>query len=349
MRYLPVFCLLLATALWGQQERQSAPSDVPPEYRPPVMRDNDEHQTLPATAATVAPDAAVITIKGLCEKPDRSVSGEPSRTSCQTLITRAQFEKLTDAILSNMKPSMQRQVANSYPDLLAMAQAAEARGLENNPHFQQRLAFARLQILSQELVRQIDDESSQISDKDLEDYYHSHAAEFETATLERIFVPNHKRMGARKATDQASRTEEQGSEEAMTRLSEELRTQAVAGDDFMTLQKKAYDAAGMTDVPPNPSLGRLRAVSLPAGHGSVLELKAGEVSNVLSDSTGHYIYKLDNKEAESFDAAKSEIHKVLQNQRREEAIRTVTGNITSELNLAYFGPQGTGPAGPKTK
>jgi len=351
MRNLLVLCLLLATSVWGQQEHQAAPSDVPAEYQPPIMRDNDEQRALPESASKVAPDAAVITINGLCQMTEPAAV--TSSATCQTVITRAQFEKLTDALLTNMKASMQRQLASSYPNLLAMAKAAEARGLEKSPHFQERLAFARLQILSQELVRQIDKESSQIPEKDLEDYYHDHAAEFETATLERVFIPNRKRMdplpkdAARDALD-AQRKE---SEEVMTRLSEDLRAQAKSGVGFMNLQKSAYTAAGLTDVPPNPSLGRVRASNLPSGHTSVLELKPGEVSKVLSDSTGHYFYKLDDKEMEAFDKVKSEIHKVLQNQHREDAIRAVQGPISTELNPAYFGPTDTSnsTAGSKSK
>jgi hypothetical protein len=94
----------------------------------------------------------------------------------------------------------------------------------------------------------------------------------------------------------------------------------------------------MTDVPPNPSLGQLRHSSLPSGHTSVFDLKPGEVSQVLSDSTGHYIYKLDAKVDEPFEAVKDEIHKTLENQRRDEAIQSIQRAINPEFNQSYFGP-----------
>src|SRR3979490_3160395 len=106
MRYLPLFCLLLATLAWGQ-EKTPQPT-VPPEYLPPITRDNDEQQALPATASAVPSDAAVLTIEGLCDQAAPSTASTSS-PSCRTIITRAQFEKLTNAILTNMKPSMQRQ------------------------------------------------------------------------------------------------------------------------------------------------------------------------------------------------------------------------------------------------
>lgn len=347
MRYLPLVCRLFASLALANlalmslalAQDQSAPpaADVPPEYRPPILRDDDF--TLPDSAAKVAPDAPVITIKGVCDHPAPSNANSSSAT-CQTVITRAQFERLADALLKNMRDSRKRSLASAYPNLLAMAREAEARGVEKTSRFQERLAFARTQILSQELIRQIDEESAQVPEKDIEEYYHNHAGEFETATLERIFVPNRKRLDPpkEKATPDALNAQRKESEDAMTRVAQELHARAVAGEAFMTLQKDAYAAAGATDVPPNPSLGTVHADNLPVGQASVFDLKPGEVSSVLSDSTGHYIYKLDTKTNEPLEKAKNGIHKILQNQREQEAIEAVQRPVTSELNPAYFGP-----------
>jgi hypothetical protein len=130
-----------------------------------------------------------------------------------------------------------------------------------------------------------------------------------------------------------------------------LRARAAAGENFFKLQKEAYAAAGSTDVPPNPSLGQLPSASLPSAHTSAFDLKPGEVSRVLSDSTGHYIYKLDAKEVEPLQAVTSEIRKTLQNQRREQAIQAVQRPITTEMNQVYFGPteKPSNPEGPKSK
>lgn len=327
MRYLPVFCLLITALSFAQEQK---PSDVPREYQPPVLRDKDDQLALPTSAAKVSPEMAVITIKGLCEK-----SATPSTSPCQTVVTRAQFETLTNALLPNMKPSFQLQVAHAYPDLLEMAQVAEARGVDKTSHFQERLAFARLQILSQELVRQIDEESSQILDKDIADYYRDHASDYVTVTMERIFIPNQPGDSGGK----------------MLRVAEQLRTKAAAGDDFMELQKQAYEAAGMTDVPPNPSLGNIRSANLPQNHASVMSMKPGEVSQVLSDSSGHYVYKLDSRETRALDQAKNEIHKILQSQRKEQVMQELRRPFTTELNPSYFGTneKSAGSKEPKSK
>jgi hypothetical protein len=338
LRNLYLFCLLFGAVSWGQEK--PVPSALQPDYRPPVVRDNEEDEATPASASTVAADAPVLTIKGLCPESTNSPSPHPSNASCQTIITRAQFERLADALQPRISPSMKRQLASSYPKLLAMAHEAEERGLEKNPHFEQRLAFARVQILSQELVRQIEEDAAKVSEKDIEDYYRSHAAAFREATLERIFIPNRKRLdpAPKETTPEALRTQRKEAEDAMSHEAQVLRTRAAAGEDFFKLQNEAYAAAGLDSVPPTPSLGQVRRDGLPPAHISVFELKPGEVSPVISDSTGHYVYRLDAKETETLDAVKESIHKTLQSQRTEEMIRVVQEPITTEVNPAYFGP-----------
>jgi hypothetical protein len=349
MRYLLLVCLLLGTLTWGQQI--PAHPTVPPELHP-TATDNDDEEAPPASASKVAPDAPVLTIKGLCAQTPSSTS--PTNLPCETVLTRSQFESLADAILTNMKPAMKRQIAEVYPNLLAMAREAEARGLENSPRFRERIAFARIQILSQELIREIDEQAANIPEKDIEEYYHTHIANFENATLQRVFIPNRKRMDPlpkEQTTPEALKAQENEAQTAMSRVAEELRTKAVAGEAFMQLQKEAYAAAGSTQVPPNPSLGQVTFSSLPANQASVFDLKPGEVSQVLSDSTGHYIYKLDAKETEQLGEVTDEIRKTLQNHYREQVIQALKQPITTQINEAYFGPSGKSPGhqGSKSK
>jgi hypothetical protein len=119
----------------------------------------------------------------------------------------------------------------------------------------------------------------------------------------------------------------------------------------MQLQKEAYAAAGATAVPPNPSLGQVSASSLPSNHASVFDLNPGEVSQVFSDSAGHYIYKVDAKGTEPLEEVADQIRKTLQNQHREQVIQAVKQPISTQINEAYFGPTGksTGRQGSKPK
>lgn len=339
MHHLWLLCLLLGALSWGQEK--PVPPAAHPDSRPPAAGESEKEEAMPASASTVATNAAVLTIKGLCPEPTNQPSKRPSSSACKTVITRAQFERLAEALQQHPSRSMKRQIANTYPELLVMAHEAEARGLERNSRFEERLAFARVQILSQELVRQIEEGSKKVAEKDIDDYYRNHTAAFQEATLERVYIPNWKRLDplpTEKATPEALKAQRTEAEEAMTREAQELRTRAAAGEDFFTLQKDAYTAAGLDSVLPTPSLGHVRRDSLPPTHVSAFDLKIGEVSPVISDSTGHYIYKLDAKATESLDAVKESIRKTLQNQRTEQMIRAVQQSITTQVNQAYFGP-----------
>jgi hypothetical protein len=296
---------------------------------------------------TVKPDDAVITIKGFCA--DSSLTGD----ACKTVITKAQFEKLADALQPNMSPAMRRQLATAYARMLAMSTAAEKRDLDKTPHFEEATHFARMQILSQELGKAIQSESSNVSDQDIQDYYEKNKANFEQATFIRIFVPHSKRIetpvppmkkgsaaeeGSSKPATKKLTPEEQQKmgEEAMKKEAARLRTRLIAGEDPEKLAKAAFAAGGLPGTPPPPQMDKIRRTSLPPAHQSVMELKAGEVSEVISDPSGNYIYKMISKEVMPLDAAKMEIRNTISAQRYREAMQKFQNN--ADLNDAYFGP-----------
>src|SRR5579863_7823068 len=95
MHFLVLVSLLLGTLTWGQQITPRP--TVPPESRP-ALTDNDD-QEAPASASKIAPDAPVLTIRGLCAQTPSTKNA--SNQTCETIITRAQFENLADAILTN--------------------------------------------------------------------------------------------------------------------------------------------------------------------------------------------------------------------------------------------------------
>lgn len=332
MRTLSLVCVvLLASLAWSQQNSGTAPAQ-----QPPASRGDDDKETMPDSAAAVAPDAAVLTIQGLC--PGAAPKPEGAEATCQTVVSRAQFERLATAIHANV-PTQKRQLATSYPRLMAMAREAEQRGLDKQEHFQEMIAFARLQILSQELVRSIQDEAAQVPAKDIEDYYRDNAASFERADLERVTVPDIRQVEPKK--DEKGKPAEARSEEIdkefMRQEAERLRTGALAGEDFSKLQKQAYDTAGLSTPAPPTSLLKARRSSLPAAHQAVFDLKPGEVSAVISDAGGYYIYRLTAKEMEPLSEAEPEIHKKLEDQRMRATMQKIQDSVTPALNQAYFG------------
>jgi hypothetical protein len=329
MRALWVGFLLIGTTVWAQEQR-TAPAPAPNPSATAEMNDDDPQK--PSVATSIAPDAPVLTVKGLCEPVTTTAGVERTQSVCQTVVTRAQFEKLFDALRPGMDVESKRHLAKAYPQFLMLAHEAELRGLDKRQRFEERLDFARLQILSQELMRQVQDEAAQVPTGDVDAYYRKNIAEFELASFERIVIPNRTQL------PQPGATQGSPAEDVMTKEADLLRIRAAAGEGFDKLQTQAYAAAGVSgDIAPNPKMDKIRRRSLPPAHASVFDLKPNEVSTVISDPTGHYIYKLEWKGTESLDAARNEISNTLRGQRVRKIMESLEQPYTIEVNETYFG------------
>ena len=365
MRKSWLMCVLLGTLAWGQ----AAPSAPPPPQ--PAQAPAD-------TSASVAPDAAVITVIGVCPaqpkpaaakgteaKPATATKAPATKTpaaDCKTVITKAQFEKLASAVAPNVTPQVKKQLAGVLPRFIGMSTEAKKQGLDKTDQFKQTVEFAKMQILTTALQRKIQEEAAKISPTEIEAYYKEHAETFEQFNVDRLFVPRTKQADAEskeedekdeKLSDEAKKAKEaeekakaDAGEQAMTKLAESLRARAAAGEDIAKLQKEAFEAAGMKIESPTVNLPSVRRTGLPPGHAAVFDLKPGEVSQVISDSGGHYIYKLNSKDHVTLEQATNEIHSKLQNDRTREMMDKVNNSFKAETNDAYFGPGGVGAAPP---
>ena len=362
MRKSWLLCVLLGALAWGQ----GAPGAPPPAQGPTSPAPAD-------TAAAVPPDAAVITVQGVCPAEPKAAAApgaaakptlttRPSSADCKTVITKAEFEKLASAVAPNVTPQLKKQLAGVLPRFIAMSEAAKKQGLDKTPQFAETLKFAKMQILTNELQRKIQEDAAKVPPTEIVNYYKSNPEAFEQFSLDRLFVPRTKQVEAdskeegdkdeklteeqEKAKEAAEKAKAEEGEQAMTKLAESLRERAAAGEDFIKLQKEAFEAGGMKIESPTVSLPKVRRTGLPPAHAAVLELKPGEVSQVINDSGGHYIYKVNSKEQIPLDQAKDEIQKNLQNQRTRDMMDKVNGSFKAETNEAYFGPGGPGTVPP---
>lgn len=372
MRKSWLVCVLLGTLAWGQAA-PGAPSPAQPAQAPGAAQPG---ATAPATdtSAAVPADAAVITVKGVCPAQPKTAAAKgtaakPATTArtpaadCKTVITKAEFEKLANAVAPNATPQLKKQLASVLPRFLAMSDAAQKEGLDKTPQFAETVKFAKMQILTQELQRSIQEKAAKVPPADIESYYKTNAEAFEQFNLERLFVPRTKQAQAEPKEEddkEAKPTEEQQkakqaeekakaeeSEQAMSKLAEDLRARAVAGDDFVKLQKEAFEAAGMKIESPTVSLPKVRRTGLPPAHAAVFELKVGDVSQVINDSGGHYIYKVTGKDQLTLDQAKDEIQNTLKSQRTRDMLDKVNNSFKVETNEAYFGVGGPGMEPPR--
>lgn len=385
MRKSWLLCVVMGTLAWGQAAPSTPPStqapapatpaqagsapatQAAPPARGPVMPGAPAKPAAPDTSA-IPPTAAVITINGVCSPQPKpaAAKGTPAKPAaktpatktpaadCKTVITKADFEKLANSLSPNVTPQMKKQLSTLLPAAIAMSNEAKKRGLDKTPQFQETLKFMKMQILKNELTRNIQEEAAKVPQKDIEDYYKKNPEAYEQYNLDRLFVPRTKQEPPetreekeqdqklseeqQKAKEAAERAKAEENEQAMSKLAESLRARAAAGEEFVKLQKEAFDAAGMKIESPTVNLPKVRRTGLPPAHAAVFDLKPGEVSQVINDAGGHYIYKLNSKDLLPLDQVKDEIHNTLQSQRNRDMMEKINNSFKVETNEAYFGP-----------
>ncbi len=380
-----LMCVLLGTLAWGQaQPGTPAPSSG---AAPAASASGQAQTPAPAAQAAQAPaadnaapaaapapevalTAPVLTIKGVCpatapkaktaapgtKSPAAAKEPDKGSANCETVITRAEFEKMASGLAPNMTPQLKRQLASVYPRLLVMAQEAEKHGLQNSPQYKETMKFARMQILTNQLQRSIQEEADKVPQQDIADYYKKSPEAYEQYSLERLYVPRTKQAAEdaeanekkdsekepEKETEEKEKAKQQQGEQEMAKLAESLRARVAAGEDFAKLQKEAFTAAGMKVESPTVTMPKVRRTGLPPAHAAVFDLKPGDVSVVLSDSGGHYVYKVVSKEQLPLDQVKEEIRGTLRTQRVRDAMDKVQNSFKTETNEAYFGPEAAG-------
>ena len=282
---------------------------------------NESGAAAAANSKPVAPGHAVITVDGVCKAPDAK-TGE-----CKTVITRTEFERLVAVLSRNgqdqqaIPPQAKRQLAIQYSRLMLFADLAEKEGLQNSPEGEELIRFVRLQALTEELARTLQQKAVTTSEE-VKNYYDHNLDRYTEWNLQRIVVP-------------LSTVESQAKQEELKQLAEEFRKRASNGANFDALQNEAFEKAGIKD-PPSAKLVLKPGASLPETHSVVYRLKPGEMSNVIEDRTGFYIYKLESSNVVPLDQNKAAIEGLLAGQKAQEAIRKLTESNKVHLNSNYF-------------
>jgi len=330
MRSLLFVSFLLAGMAFGQA--------IPAPQTAPTKEEPGETEAASKPAAPVSPDAPVITIKGLC---DADKAGKPE---CQTVVSKAEFEKLASTL--EVPEARKRQLAEAYGGLLYLSHEAEKRGLDKGPRFEESMRFRRMQALAEQLSKNLVDEANKIPDSDVEKFYNTNPEAFQEAELLRVFVPKMKTTVPVKDAKAPTEAEQKANEAGMKKEADALHTRAVAGEDFDALQKAAFTAGGLKATPPSAKLGKIRRTGLPPEHAQVFDLKPGEVSAVIPDTGGYFIYKLISKQQAPLASVKEEIHNTLLGQKMKDAQAEFQSASTPVLSEAYFGPEQTAPKPP---
>jgi PPIC-type PPIASE domain len=332
-----VVCLVLLAGAAVSQTSTPAPA--------PTLkaRSSDPDELVPNNV--VSPNTPVITVQGLCEKPANS-SATPS--DCSTVITKAEFEKVVNAVQPNMPPAQKKQFANQYVMALLLAEKAHEMGLDQGPDFNERLRLARLQLLDREAAQQLQKDAQNVSESAIGDYYQQHASDYKTISFERIYVPKQKQIetsGDQKPNDADVQKKREASEADMKAEVDKLHTRAAAGEDFIKLQQEAYDFAGSKMKASNVKMENLAKNSIPPTDVSIFDLKKGEVSQAFSDPTGYRIYRV----IEVTDQPLAKVHDQIAQNLKTENIKNSFDSLQNSAKTTYDEAYFAAPPSPSLK
>ncbi len=276
---------------------------------------------LPATAESVKPSDAVITMSGACKGI--------SESGCVSAVSREQFEQMANSIKPGMTTDARRNFAIQYGKILSFADQARALGLENEPRFKDILQYVRDQLLVESLQQYYSDQYSKVSDQKIEEYYKENSRKFMQADLQRVLIPSQPA-----AAEITKPTPEE--EKAYV---EKVRQEWVGGADPAKLQKEALSRMGLNGSVPDVNLKDHTPGMLPQEQQSVFDLKPGEISQPFTDAGASYLYKMVSEGEKPLSDVKAQIAKTLHDQMMREKIQELSENGKPVLNEAYFGPE----------
>jgi hypothetical protein len=212
-------------------------------------------------------------------------------------------------------------------------------GVAQGAKFDLRTRIAQAQSMAQELGVAVYQNAMNLSDKQIEDYYHQNPDLFIEADLTRMLVPGIQQLPDPPATlspeEREKRTHD--SEALMKATAERMRLRVIAGDDLAKLQAEAFQIALVTGEAPPTKLGKVRGMALPPSQVSVMELKTGEVSQLMLDRAGYLIYKVGEKRVVPLNEVRDDIRKHLINQRIQAETDAIMNASTTTLDETYFG------------
>jgi hypothetical protein len=329
--FVTAVLLACASSLIAQTDVTDTPAktpDVAP--KAPVQTQQLRLPGLPGKTQEVAktpslpPNAPVVTLQGVCR-------GQQLSGPCKTVVTREELDRFVNAFAPDVADSARGRMAIQYARTVAYAGLAEQQGLEKNPALAKELEFqlklTRMRVLANAFTQILQGGQTGIAEAEIKKYYDAHKDRYEQVQVRRLAVP-------------ASVPTESGHplERAVVQAEmEELRTRAVAGEDFNQLQQDAFKHLHIQAPPPPVGLSTLRRGSVQGDEAKTIDLNPGDVSAVLDLPAAMAIVKVETKELVPIDSVRQEIEYALRRDHMQDATEKLTKKISAQFNLQYLG------------
>jgi hypothetical protein len=274
----------------------------------------------------VAPDAAVITVQGVC-------GGKPGTGSdCKTVITKKQFDQMADALYGarvqngEIPATAKRNLAQSWAKVIVLSAQGEKDGVTDQPRTQMLAKFGTMQATAQEEMRVIETKATP-SEAEVQKYYDDNKnSKYWEAEVERIVIPAH--GTGEHAPDDA----------AMKAMTDDIVTRAKAGQPFEQLQMEVSEKTGISKQIQSKMTVRPGMLQ-PDAEKRLRDAKPGEVGTTGDAAMGTQVYKLIKMTDVPFDKVKETIKRQLMQERLQKDFEAVIVAHPATLNDDFFGAE----------
>jgi peptidyl-prolyl cis-trans isomerase C len=249
-------------------------------------------------------------------------------------LTRAQFEELLAALPENVRataatPRGKRQLAEQLSEVIAIAQEARKRKLDQNPAVQQMIALQTDQVLAGVLARQVSNEKKP-DEAAMHAYFDQHKSEFESVKASHILI-RFKGSSAPARPGQKDLTDE----EALAKA-QDIRKKLMDGADFAATAKAESDDVGSGSK--GGSLGTFgHGQMVPPFEKAAFTLPLNQISEPVKSQFGYHVIKVEERTSKTFEQAKPDLEKQLGPQLTREALDNIRKQAQVTIDDAYFG------------
>jgi hypothetical protein len=218
-----------------------------------------------------------------------------------------------------------RRLGDDYASVLMLSQQALANGLDSSPEVIQKLAIARMQVLSDaefaSLMRQAEPSSEEIRQ-----YYSAHPSDYDEVQIRRLFIW--------KVRDK-SKDEPVLSSQAARVRADQIRRQCASGTSEKTLAANLLKSGdGMLDPEP---LIFLRGQLSPAIEKVAFALKAGEWSEVEDTPSRLLVIQLVKRDRQTLGQVSAHIEKDMQGQKMQALLDDLKAKAGIWMDEQFFG------------
>lgn len=291
-------------------------------------------QTPATTSDTVPPDAAVITIKGLC--PEKKTS-DPAKAGCESKVTKAELNRMIAAVSFGDHPLNRvttRTFAENYVQVMTLSTAAQELGLDKDPGFEELMRYVRARTLADAYRRYLQQKYSKPTDEQYEAYYKQNIDKFTRIQVDHVLVPRvHPGLPRQQQAEFSKRAE---------KVAADLRDRASRGEDARELLNEGYKTLDLSN-PPRTDMGPVTKSSfVPKVWEQIFALRIGQVTELETQPTGYSFYKVRSRDVVPLAAVKDSLTHEISQRLAQTEMETLLGGVHSELNKAYFDSQPLG-------